>query len=75
MELRWNNIGIVKAVKENLASRARKRAAQERALIRDKLDVEMMRRSQNFSSRIYLRVNISAQMDHIETACQHCRPG
>ena len=39
VELRSNNIGRVKAVKENLASRARKREALERALIRDKLDV------------------------------------
>ena len=52
-ELRWDNIGIVKAVTENLAGRARKNAAQERALIRDKLDVKMMLRSKNYSSRIY----------------------
>ena len=38
MELRWDCISIVKAVRDNLASRARRRAGQERALIRNKID-------------------------------------
>ena len=66
MELRWDRIGIVKAVRENLASRARRRAAQEKALIRNKIDAEMMRRRINHSSGIYSLVYESARMDRVE---------
>ena len=66
MVLRWDRINIVKAVRENLASRARRRAAQERARIRNEIDAKIMLKRMNHSSRIYCHVYESARMDRIE---------
>ena len=62
MELKWARIGIVKAVKENLASRARRSAAQKKALIRN---AEIMQRRMNNSSGIYRHVYESALVDPV----------
>ena len=52
---------MVKAVREILASRAKRRAAQERAIIRNKTDAEILRKRINHSSRIYCHVCESAR--------------
>ena len=45
MELKWSIIAMVVKWRENWASKAMKRAAQERTEIRKKLDVEILWRS------------------------------
>ena len=50
MEQRWNHIGKVPAWRKNLARRARRKAAQERAWIREKQDAEMLCRGRNHMS-------------------------